>query len=82
MAIHVLDLRRVLPFPGDHGTTPVNPHGCRVYRDGKLIGTLPLDSTVFDDVSPDYNFHSYRVEAFNDTGSASSPAQISAGCLY
>ena len=56
--------------------------GYRVYRDDKLIDTLPADSTVYDDASPDYNAHSYRVEAFNGTGSASSLAQNSAGCLY
>ena len=56
--------------------------GYRVYRDDKLIDTLPADSTVYDDASPDYNAHSYRIEAFNGTGSASSPAQNSAGCLY
>jgi hypothetical protein len=56
--------------------------GYRVYRDDKLIDTLPADSTVYDDASPDYNHHSYRVEAFNGAGASSTPAQNSAGCVY
>jgi hypothetical protein len=56
--------------------------GYRVYRDGKLIATLPADSTGFDDTSPDYNPHAYQVEAFNDAGAAGSSVQKSSGCLY
>lgn len=60
----------------------MNELGYRIYRDGVLIATLPFNSTIFDDVSPDYNPHSYRVQTYNDAGAADSPAQDSAGCLY
>jgi len=56
--------------------------GYRVYRDGKLIATLPANSTTYDDASPDYNPHSYQVQAYNDAGAASSSVQKSAGCVY
>jgi hypothetical protein len=56
--------------------------GYRVYRDGMLIATLGANTTVYDDSSPDYNGHDYRVEAFNAAGAASSATQSSPGCVY
>lgn len=56
--------------------------GYRIYRDGILVATLPGNSTAYDDISPDYNAHSYQVQAFNDAGVANSPVQVSAGCVY
>jgi hypothetical protein len=56
--------------------------GYRVYRDGSLIATLGANVTVYDDVSPDYNAHAYRVEAFNASGATSSATVGSEGCLY
>jgi hypothetical protein len=56
--------------------------GYRVYRDGMLIAALGANTTVYDDSSPDYNAHDYRVEAFNAAGMASSGALKSAGCVY
>jgi len=56
--------------------------GYRIYRDGALIATLPVNSTTYDDASPDYNSHSYQVQSYNAAGSASSSTQNSEGCLY
>jgi hypothetical protein len=56
--------------------------GYRVYRDGGLIATLAANATIYDDTSPDYNAHDYRVEAFNASGATSSATVSSEGCLY
>jgi hypothetical protein len=56
--------------------------GYRVYRDGGLIATLAANATIYDDTSPDYNAHDYRVEAYNDAGTSSSATVSSEGCLY
>jgi hypothetical protein len=56
--------------------------GYRVYRDGSLIATLAANATVYDDTSPDYNAHAYRVESFNAIGASSSASKNSEGCLY
>jgi hypothetical protein len=56
--------------------------GYRVYRDGTQIATLGAGTGSFDDTSPDYNAHSYYVEAYNAFGSASSAPKNSEGCLY
>jgi hypothetical protein len=56
--------------------------GYRVYRDGNLIATISADSTIYDDSSPDYNSHSYQVQAYNDAGTAGSSTKNSEGCLY
>lgn len=56
--------------------------GYRVYRDGVLVATLGAGVTVYDDTSPDYNAHDYRVESFNAPGASSSAAKKSEGCLY
>jgi hypothetical protein len=56
--------------------------GYRVYRDGSLIATLGANAILYDDVSPDYNAHAYRVEAFNSAGVSSSVTVSSEGCLY
>ena len=56
--------------------------GYRVYRDGTLIVTLGADVTSYDDTSPDYNAHDYRVEASNAVDSSSSATRKSEGCLY
>ncbi len=56
--------------------------GYRVYRDGVLIATLGADTIFFDDTSPDYGSHGYRVEAFNNYGSADSTVKVSEGCVY
>ncbi|HET7143985.1 MAG TPA: hypothetical protein VFI68_08210 [Anaerolineales bacterium] len=57
-------------------------NGYQIYRDGNLIATIAANSTIFDDNSPDYNSHSYQVQAYNNAGSASSSIQNSEGCLY
>jgi hypothetical protein len=56
--------------------------GYRVYRDGSLIANLGANATLYDDVSPDYNAHDYRVEAFNSSGAAGSATLQSTGCVY
>jgi hypothetical protein len=56
--------------------------GYRVYRDGALVATLGANATLYDDTSPDYNAHAYRVEAYNDAGTSSSATKNSEGCLY
>jgi hypothetical protein len=56
--------------------------GYRVYRDGALVATLGANATVYDDLSPDFNSHDYRVEAFNAAGAASSATESSEGCVY
>jgi len=57
-------------------------NGYQIYRDGSLIATISADSTIYDDSSPDYNSHSYQVQAYNDAGSMGSSTQNSEGCLY
>ena len=59
-----------------------NEDGYRIYRDGKLIATLPANSTSYDDTSPDNNPHVYYAEAYNASSSATSPSANSKGCLY
>ena len=56
--------------------------GYRVYRDGSLIATVGAGSSSYDDTSPDYSSHAYRVEAYNAAGAASSGSKSSEGCLY
>jgi hypothetical protein len=56
--------------------------GYRVYRDGALMATNSADGTSYDDALPDYNPHSYRVEAFNGSGAGSTGSKSSTGCLY
>lgn len=56
--------------------------GYRVYRDGSLVHTAGSGGTSYDDTLPDYNAHSYRVEAFNASGSNSTGSKNSTGCLY
>lgn len=56
--------------------------GYRIYRDGGLIATIGANATFYSDVSPDYNAHSYRVEAFNADGANLSASKNSDGCLY
>jgi hypothetical protein len=56
--------------------------GYRVYRDGALVATNPADGTSYDDTLPDYNPHSYRVEAFNSSGAGSTGSKDSTGCLF
>ena len=56
--------------------------GYRVYRDGSLIDTTSSDANSYDDTLPDYNSHSYRVEAFNGSGTGSTGSKNSTGCLY
>jgi uncharacterized protein YraI len=56
--------------------------GYRVYRDGGLIFTTSANATFYDDTSPDYSAHGYRVDAFNGAGATSSAVQNSEGCLY
>ncbi len=56
--------------------------GYRIYRDGSLVGTNTADATSYDDTLPDYNAHSYRVEAFNGSGAGSTGSKSSTGCLY
>jgi hypothetical protein len=60
----------------------INETGYRVYRDGALIATLGAGVVSYDDTSPDYLSHSYRVDAFNITGTTSSSIKNSAGCVY
>jgi hypothetical protein len=59
-----------------------NENGYKVYRDGALIATLGSGTTTYDDVSPNYQPHSYRVDAFNGDSSASSSTKNSEGCVY
>jgi hypothetical protein len=56
--------------------------GYRVYRDGSLITTLGAGATSYSDTSPNFNSHSYRVDAYNGSGTSASPTKNSEGCLY
>ncbi len=56
--------------------------GYRVYRDGGLIATLGANATSYSDTSPNFNSHSYRVDAYNSSGTAASPTKNSEGCLF
>ncbi|KAF0106540.1 MAG: Microbial metalloproteinase [Chloroflexi bacterium] len=59
-----------------------NENGYKVYRDGALIATLGSGATSYDDTSPNYQSHTYRVEAYNAAGAASSSMKASEGCVY
>jgi hypothetical protein len=59
-----------------------NETGYRVFRDGALIATLGAGVVSYDDTSPNYLSHSYRVDAFNVTGATASLTKNSAGCVY
>jgi hypothetical protein len=56
--------------------------GYNIYRDGGLINTLSANTQSYDDASPDYSPHAYRVEAFNGSGTGSTGSKSSAGCVY
>jgi hypothetical protein len=56
--------------------------GFRVYRDGALIATLGQNQTGYTDSPPDYNAHSYGVEAFNGSGTSARPSVQEDGCLF
>jgi hypothetical protein len=56
--------------------------GYRVYRDGGLIADLGANAASYDDTLPDYNSHSYRVEAFNGSGTGTTGTKNSTGCVY
>ncbi|MEX1071624.1 MAG: hypothetical protein WEC37_03270 [Anaerolineales bacterium] len=56
--------------------------GYRVYRDGQLIATLGANANGFTDTPPNYNAHTYGVEAFNDAGSSARPSVQEDGCLF
>lgn len=59
-----------------------NESGYRVYRDGNLIATLGANATGYTDTPPNYQGHTYGVEAYNAAGTSSRPTVNEDGCLY